>query len=357
MTQILMCGYYGMCDSAGKSVGHTAKVTEEYFDLLKENHEVYIIASPSIISSLPDRLHKYCTKLKYDIVIDVPFTFIKRVIDKFKIIHNVHVCCKQKDYNTLFFYQVDFFFFFYFWLFYRKKNKKVYCLIYHQDFTGGKVESILQWIYNQALKKISGVVYTQQRLGIDHPKTLYIPDYFYQEEKYGKYRILDKKEQVVCLGTMNRYKQIEELLEVFSTIEYPLEICGRFDDEDRFRKLLELKTENITIRNCILSTDDYYRKLGEAKYSVLPYNMNQYNNRTSGVLLETLYVGSIPIAPIGLLEQNGLPGLGYEEMREISRYLIEPHTSNQIEEKMKNIRKINDKDFVGKRLSVFFHQV
>lgn len=354
MTQILMCGYYGMCDSSGKSVGHTTKVTEEYFDLLKKNHGVSIIASPSIISSLPERLHNHCTKLKYNIVIDVPFTFIKRVMDKFKIIYNVHVCCKQRDYDALFFYQVDFFFFFYFWLLYRKKNKEVYCLVYHQDFTGGKLENFLQWIYNRALKKMSGVVYTQQKLEINHSKTLYIPDYFYEEEKYGKYRILDKKEKVVCLGTMNRYKKIEELVEVFSKIDYPLEICGRFDDESRFQKLLKIKTDNITIKNQVLSIDDYYKKMGEAKYGILPYDMNQYNNRTSGVLLETLYVDSIPIAPKNLLEQNGLPGIGYNIMEEIAGLLVAQALDSDIRNDVINIRIMNNKEDIGKRMNSFF---
>lgn len=354
MKKILMCGYYGMCDSSGKSVGHTAKVTEEYFELLITRHKVSILGSPSVISSLPDRMYNYCSKLKYDIVIDVPFTFIKRVLDKFKIMYNAHVCCNQKGYDTLFFYQVDFFFFFYLWLFYKKKKQEIYCLIYHQDFTGGKVEGILQWIYNQALKKISGVVYTQRRLEINHPKSLYIPDYFYQEEKYGKYRVLDKKEKVVCLGTMNRYKKIEELVGVFSKINYELEICGKFDDIDRFQNLLELRKENIKINNQVLSIEDYYKKMGEAKYSILPYDMNQYNNRTSGVLLETLYVGSIPIAPKTLLEQNELPGFGYEKMEEVIDYLNNPYLDNSIIEKSVYIREINSKKIMEQSLGNFF---
>ena len=181
------------------------------------------------------------------------------------------------------------------------------------------MEGILQWIYRQALKKIQGVIYTQKGLQIPHDNTLWTPDYFYDKKIYDKYRKMEKQDKVVCLGTMNRYKKLEELVEVFKEIPYQLEICGRFDDNERYQKLLAMKSENIAITNTVLSEEEYYTKLGQAKYSILPYDMEQYTNRTSGVLLESLYVGSIPIAPKQLLEQTDLPGYWYERM-EVLKY-------------------------------------
>lgn len=317
MKSVVMCGYYGMCDSEGKSVGHTGKVTKEYFELLSQNMDISIMASPSIVKTLNEAMKAKSECLRYDIVIDVPFTMKKRIVDKFKILHNIHTCFKKTKNETLFFYQVDFFFFFYLLFFYHGKKRKIYCLLYHQDFTGGKAEGILQWIYRNALKKLRGVIYTQKGVHIPSNKVLWIPDYFYDEKIYGKYRKMDKQDKVVCLGTMNRYKKLEELVEVFGKISYPLEICGRFDDEERFQMLLSQKSDNVQIANVTLSEEEYYTKLGQAKYSILPYDMGQYMNRTSGVLLESLYVGSMPIAPKQLLEQNELPGYGYGEMEEL----------------------------------------
>ena len=61
-------------------------------------------------------------------------------------------------------------------------------------------------------------------------------------------------------------------------------------------------------------------KISSAKYSILPYDMNQYINRTSGVLLESIYVGTIPIAPRSLLEHNKLPGIKYDSLNELLNY-------------------------------------
>lgn len=317
MKSVVLCGYYGMCDSDGQSVGHTGKVTKEYFELLSQNMEISIMASPSIVKTLNEDMKAKSECLRYDIVIDVPFTIKKRILDKFKILHNIHTCFKKTKNETLFFYQVDFFFFFYLLFFHHSKKRNIYCLLYHQDFTGGKAEGILQWIYRKALRKLTGVIYTQKGVRIPSDKALWIPDYFYDEKIYGKYRNMDKQEKVVCLGTMNRYKKLEELVGVFGKISYPLEICGRFDDEERFQMLLSQKSDNVQIANVVLSEEEYYTKLGQAKYSILPYDMGQYTNRTSGVLLESLYVGSMPIAPKQLLEQNELPGYGYGEMEEL----------------------------------------
>lgn len=317
MNSVVMCGYYGMCDSKGHSVGHTGKVTKEYFELLSQNMEISLMASPSIVQTLDEDMKAKSECLRYDIVIDAPFTMRKRILDKFKILYNIHTCFKKNKNETMFFYQVDFFFFFYLLFFYHGKKRNIYCLLYHQNFTGGKAEGILQWIYRKALKKLTGVIYTQKGIQIPSDNVLWIPDYFYDEKLYGKYQRLDKQEKVVCLGTMNRYKKLEELVEIFGKISYPLEICGRFDDDERFQMLLSKKSDNVQIANVVLSEEEYYTKLGQAKYSVLPYDMGQYTNRTSGVLLESLYVGSIPIAPKQLLEQNELLGYGYERVEEL----------------------------------------
>ena len=46
--------------------------------------------------------------------------------------------------------------------------------------------------------------------------------------------------------------------------------------------------------------------------------MKVYEGRTSGVLLESIFVGTIPIAPKRLLEENEVRGIGYETLDEIN---------------------------------------
>lgn len=315
-----MCNYYGMCDARGNVLGHSAKVTDEYSKLFSEKYELVLLASPCIAKNANQDYFKTKVPLRYDIRLDEPFTMIKRITDKIKILRNISSCFNKTSERNLFFYQVDFFFFFYLVFFLHSNKYKIYCLICHQDFTGGRLENLLMKIYLKGLKKLSGVIYTQQGKYINHPNSCWMPDFLYSEDKYKKYQELGKQEKAICVGTMNRYKQLEQLIEVFRHTTYPLEIIGRFDDKERLLELLRNKPENVMIVDEVLSEEEYYQKLGRAKFSIIPYDMFQYTNRTSGVLIESLFVGCIPIAPARLLEQNNLPGYGYNSIEELAGF-------------------------------------
>lgn len=318
MKRVTMCNYYGMCDSDGNVMGHTCKVTREYQAFLKEKYEVALMASPCVVHSLKGEEFEETIRLKYDIQIDEPFTLQKRLIDKIKLLVNLWNCFHWEGTEILFFYQVDFFFFFYLSMFYLWRRKRVYCLIYHQDFTGGRLKKVLDLFYRSGLKKVNGIIYTQKGHPVAHPNVCWMPDFLYTEKEYGVYQKMQKQEKAVCLGTMNRYKRLEEIVDIFSKKKYLLEIVGRFDDPVRFEQLKRCATKNIRIENRILTKEEYYEILGSARFSLLPYDMEQYQNRTSGVLLESLYAGSIPIAPRDLLKQNELPGIGYENISELA---------------------------------------
>ena len=320
---LTMCDYYGMCDEHGRCVGHPVKVTEEYGKILKElGEDIRLICSPCIVNGLPEtEMFSQVIRLPYDISI-VGNGIIKRIIDKFKLFKNIRIALKDK--GTIFFYQVDFFFFFHLKLFYRKSaDRKIVILIYHQDFTGGRFAGLLKKIYKSSLNKIDAVIYTQKGTKVCHNKALWMPDFIYRPDEYEKYGIIPKTDRVVCLGSMNRYKQIEKLIDVWrGNDDLPqLIIAGRFDTKTRFDEICKNLPDNVSVRDDVLSYDEYMTLLAGSKYSILPYDMEQYKDRTSGVLLESIYCGVIPIAPSKLLEQNLLPGLGYEHMSEINELL------------------------------------
>lgn len=337
MKNITMCNYYGMCDRDYNVLGHTCKVTKEYLEVLSRKYNISLIASPCIINAVKGEPFKRQQSLKYDIYADDPFTLRRRIYDKIKLLRNIRECFRNAEDEILFFYQVDFFFFFYVAMFYRIHQKKLYCLVYHQDFTGGCLEKLLNRFYKKALRKIDGVLYTQKGHPVEHPNAHWMPDYLYTDKRYLCYRNMEKTEKAVCLGTMNRYKQIEEVVEAFSKNRYPLEIIGRFDDPDRFKRLKQCASENIVIENRVLCEKEYYEKLGSARFSILPYDMKQYQNRTSGVLLESLYVGSIPIVPTELMEQNHLTGIGYRDVAELADIDPEKISHDVIEDKRREI--------------------
>lgn len=345
---IKMCNYYGMCDKEGDPIGHTIKVTNEYAGLLKERYAIHLLASPCIVRKCNRVYFEQVKALEYNICVSFN-SILKRIVDKFKLLININQVFG--DEGVLFFYQVDFFFFLYILLFYRKQREtKIICLIYHQDFTGGKISIILQSIYNRALKKIDGVIYTQQGKAVNHKQTVWIPDYFYSEKQYASYQRITKKDRVVCVGTMNQYKQLETLVMAFAGKEIKLVIAGQFDDTERYNALLKIKTDNIEIHNKKLSYEEYMEFLATSKYSILPYDMKQYVNRTSGVLLESIYVGSIPIAPRVLLTQNNLPGIGYEEFRDLFKNgrIIQSETIFDFKSIYEQNNASNFCDFIGR---------
>lgn len=321
---ITMCDYYGMCDENGRCVGHPVKVTMEYGEMIGDmGEDIRLVCSPCIAEGMQHGLFAEIHRLPYDISI-VGNGIGKRIADKFKLFRNISIALKNK--GTVFFYQVDFFFFLYLKLFYRRTpDRRIVILIYHQDFTGGRLSGLLKRIYESALSKIDAVIYTQKGAAVRHDNAEWMPDFIFRRSEYGKYIEVDKADRVVCLGTMSRYKQIEELIEVWRNSGNPdgegklppLIIAGRFDTRDRFEAINSDLPSNITIRDEILSYEEYMTLLSGSKYSILPYDMEQYKNRTSGVLLESIYCGVIPIAPDKLLKQNVLPGLGYDKMSEI----------------------------------------
>lgn len=316
MKKVLLVDYYGTCDENGKPIGHSQKVLQEYSNLIKGKFIVSAAISPCLMNGLAGEF-KEIIPLKYNISADGVKMLWDRITDKFKLISNIRFALKKKDYDIVWFYRTDFFLFFYFFLRGKRKYPKIIGQVYQEEFVAGKLSKLLNYFYRKGSLKFDGLIYTQKGMADFHSNTLYITDYYYDKEKYGKYKNIPKVKKAVCLGTMNPYKKLEELVEVFNENGIPLEIKGYFYEKERFQKLFQMKQENITIEDVILSEDEYYCLLAEAKYSVLPYDMEQYGCRTSGVLQESLFLNTIPIAPKKLLEENGIDGIGYEKIEEM----------------------------------------
>lgn len=328
MKKILLTDYYGTCDEKGEAIGHSPKVLEEYRELLAERFLISAGVSPCIMRRADQKKYEKVMELSYDIVESGRKNLAVRILDKVKLLLNIRKVMERRGkFDIIWFYRTDFFLFFYFFMHRKVKDCKVYALVYHQEFGGGILSGTLKWIYRESMKKFDGIIYTQKGAMPENTNCLYVPDYYYDEGKYGKYRGIEKQEKAVCLGTMSPYKKLEELVETFNDLEYPLEIVGYFFEKDRYRKLCRIAKPHIIIRDSILSDADYYQKLAEARFAVLPYDMNQYQSRTSGVLQECLFLATIPVAPKELLRNNGVDGYGYGEMADIDLNILNHYTS------------------------------
>lgn len=325
MKKVLLIDYYGTCDQNGKAIGHSPKVLEEYGELLRGEYEVSAAVSPCLLNEAAgekiQNFHKIYS-LKYNIITEGMESLGKRIKDKLKLFYNLYQVFKIDDHDILWFYRTDFFLALFFCFFLSKKRKKgdhpkIVVLLYQNSFGENTLGRILDRIYHAGFKKADGIISTQKGfkdLGIP---ALYIPDYYYDAQKYEKYRRMEKQDKAVCVGTMSPYKQLGPLVEAFNRNGLPLEIRGFFFDKEQYRLLLRNKKENILIEDIILTEEEYYQTLAGAKYSILPYDMEQYQCRTSGVLQECVFLDIIPVAPNLLLKQNHIPGIGYHTMDEL----------------------------------------
>lgn len=311
--KLLLVEHWGACDKYGEPIGHTLKVMEEYSKLLESTFEISVAMPEHMINKTDSRVYDSIHTLPYAIRETQPKGLEEKIVDKLKVFSNIKQVRKLKKYDIVWYIRADFFLLLYMLLCTKRRKQKIYTLIYHNEYSCGLIGKIFCFIHQLAIKKFDGVIYTQKDMKISNDHIFYMPDYLYSEDKYEEYRNLKKEEKAVCLGTINSDKDIEGLVEAFNENGYSLEIAGGFLDEDRFLELKAKAKNNIKIENKILSYEEYYTRMGSAKYSIMPYKMEAYAGRTSGVLQESVFVGSIPVAPKLLLEKNNMPGYGYKD--------------------------------------------
>ena len=186
--------------------------------------------------------------------------------------------------------------------------------------------SFKQWVFEQAQKKMDLIISTGQQFTFKNCNYEFIPDYYDRKDFYERYRkqFLEgkqKKEQAVCLGTMGNGKQIEEMVEAFLRIGYPLKVAGRFYDKQRVEQLkilVEKRKGNVEITDSYLSQEEYLALLAESKYTVLPYSPVNYASQTSGVMQEAVFLDTVPVTYEAILSGNGIPGIGFSAWKNLS---------------------------------------
>ncbi len=307
MPPIVLADYICNCDKEGNPVGHPVKVLKELGQTL-DDRQTLIMTAAKTLDEVPA---EHAVILKYAVS---PFqgglAKLKKLTGRY---HNIKRILRMAGRKSIWFCNVDFFLFLFLTLHGRIKNK-CYATVYQSSFENEPSGRIKEFFYQHGRKHI-------QREFVTYPtedvRRVYLPDYTYLPEKYHELRQIHKEEKVVCLGTMNKRRKLRELVEVFNRIDYPLEMIGFFQDESEYEELKRIAGKNILIRNCYMEEGDYLRQLASAKYSILPYNMDLYKGSSSGVVLESIFVNTIPIAPESLLHQMNVPGIGYQSLDEL----------------------------------------
>ncbi|MCR1839491.1 hypothetical protein [Murimonas intestini] len=314
--KLIMVDYIGNSSEDGNPIGHPIKVALDNKKLLDDFCKIEYLA--------PNNSRN---KLNFDGK-GLPYYAIRGKSGFYMLIRNywiellnLHKVLKVFYESNTWFYNTDYVLFL--WLIFRRKSKnKVLCSTYVNipEDQLAFVKKIKKLLIRLASKKIDLLIYSNKDFNCKYTKTIYMPDFLYDSEKYSKYNTDIKKSKVISLGTISEgNKEIIEMIEAFNESGYPLEIVGKFYDEDLYHRALNIKKNNVIIRNEFINDDLYCSLLAESKYSILPYREAAYKHKTSSVILESVFLKAIPIAPQFILDKNEISGIGYNSISELSK--------------------------------------
>lgn len=316
-------------DDTGNPVGHGVKVGNEYYEYVKDHFTVIQYVNEGISSFLNNTNVK---NLPYNSSFSKnKFLRFFYIIRNFKYLSSMH-----KD-GLFWFYAPDFYTYLAV-VVCNLCNRSV--LIAFEDYGSSKLKHLL---FSIVKKKAAGMIITNKRLyQTNDRKSIYVPDYAYGESKYGKYKSVFKQENVVCIGTMNRKKKLKEAIQAFNKNGYKLFICGKFEDHEYYESLRRIALDNISLEDRYVDEDEYYQLLAGSKFCLIPYSNTLYKNRTSGVLQEAMFMGTVPISHKEILEFNDIPGICYESVSDLSALHLD---SISLDEKYKKFECMRNTDY------------
>lgn len=316
MKELIIADYIGNSMPDDKPSGHLVKLLRETDMLLKDEFNISYIVADNYVSFLP--------KLKIHSIVNhlcQKGNKINRIRQRYK---NISQILKAKE--PIWFINTDFWFYLYLAT-HRITNKKIYTLNYltYKPETDEKgVGKKIKWlIYRRASHKVKKEFVTCKNLYSQNQ--VYVPDYYFDPKLYEKYIQKEKKNQVVFCGGISSAKEVEQVVSVFSKNKQPLIISGKFESQELYEKITKTSYENIQIKNCRLSDDEYYKLIGESKYVILPYKESCYSGRSSGVILEALFLNALIIGPQFLLTELGISGITYKRIEELQSFNMLDH--------------------------------
>lgn len=317
--KICIIEYMGISSANGQLMGHSYKVLEDYYRMLEDGcFDLSVIVPQNAVGSVKDTLNirgvlpKYIVMRDNDSVLDK----IKKILLEYK---NIHDACNLAKGDLLWFYNVDFSFIIYMFLHWNKR-KCVICNLYRRNFSRNNsfIGKIKNRFSDYVLKRIKLLVCTGYSFLTDWSNSFFMPDYYYIPTKYDELGDKPKENKVVCLGNMNRFKLLDQVVETFNKLDIHLEIIGKFYDEEWRENLKKKAKENIIIQDIYLMEEEYLNKLSEAKFCIIPYDFKMYNQRTSGVLQECIFLRTVPITFDWFLQQNAAEGIGIKRLCDLT---------------------------------------
>lgn len=318
---ITMVEYQGRCDEEGRAVGHAPKVISEYLSLISDSFVVDVFAPEVIIKEMntkPAAIHE----LPHRIVMKGNNSVSDRILNKLRMFLNIRHALKNGKTDIVWFFNVEFYLFLYLALF-GARGKKIVVTLFYEGYRTGALAGLKQKIFEIGQKRVFRCMAAGPGFKYKNMESVFVPDYVC-DDSFSEWSTRNKENCAVCLGTMDRGKQLEELIRAFSRISYRLLIAGRFYDKAWLKELRSIASENTEIRDEYLQKEEYMSLLGHASYAVLPYDEEHYSSQTSGVMQEAVFTDTIVLTHRDILSGNRIPGVGFGSYDEITDELLSP---------------------------------
>lgn len=314
--KVALVDYIGYSDAKGNPVGHTLKILKEYGELISSQYEIEYWVPKG-----------YAQRLQNVDVHEIPFfsdttvrgksnwnnlmTFVQSCL-------NIFYTLKKSTANVVWFCNVDQFLYMCLGIF-GFLGKKIVVTTFATQYP----KTYHNYFLNKVKKKISLFI-SSNRQYEEMDNVFFMPDFLYSDHIYASYISNQRKNKIICLGTMSRSKKIKEIVQVCSKMNWPLDVNGFFYDKSYYDEVMMAKNENVHIQNRYLEYEEYLKSLGEAKFCFFNYEENAYAAITSGVLLECIFMNCIPIANKFLLKNMNINGIGFEKIEDIEFDNIDP---------------------------------
>jgi hypothetical protein len=347
MSKIVLIDYVGQSNDRGEPVGHSLKTLKETIELFDNSIKVELIVPQNYEAELSDRKITVPFFLKYYSTINIK-KFHNRVAGLRGKTNNLLKIFKNSKDGILWFLHPDFLLFVFLFFYPFKIKNKIVITMYMEGYNPGNTlkEKIKNYFFKRTIKRVDLIIKNSRKIKVSEGE-IFCPDYLYKAERYKPF-LSEKKDHVLCAGVMNRAKDVVNLVRVWSGFKnnLTLKISGFFPDKDLYKEIKKYENNQIEINDRYLTKDDYYRNIAEAKFTVLSYKKSKYLRRTSGILLESIFLDTPVIAPHFLLEYTDLPGIGYDRLEDIESILlgVDEKRIKEIKKRMKQFREAYDFD-------------
>jgi hypothetical protein len=317
-----------------KLFGHFAKVANQYYQILSKKFDVRIAGGKTYKNYFKDyqlyQLPFFMKKIENNSGIAGKIKRkLKEIYNAWKCLHSnsdiiIFQCLNETPiYLALLF----------------GCKKKVY-MIQYQKGLDCKYKKIL---YDRIKNRIAGIIVSSDVVGKYYNiNYIVLPDYFplVQATKVSDKNLIY---DVTILGTANAWKDYVGAVTHFRNSKWKMLIAGKFTDESLYNATMKLKTDNIIVINRYLTEVEYQSYLKSSKYIMLPYK-EEYEDKSSGVLLEAIYAEKPVIVPdistFDIVNKYKL-GIVYKDLSDLKIY--KERLLDEYEYYQKNVQAYIDK--------------